>query len=193
MPRNHDLSSSLLILVSSVAGCVYSSSKPQVTPALTAKTSEAAKPLCERIGNRHLPHGNRGEYHVGVDFNACAGKSVIAIGNGRVSRVALGDENGKGDVVIIDHSLSSGALISVMYAHVRALRVRPGDEVRRGQTVGDVWIPEVGRHGFEKWTPHVHLALLSARAPVEQLDPLDLVKRCLSEATQAELVFPVDC
>jgi hypothetical protein len=35
----------------------------------------------------------------------------------------------------------------------------------------------------------VHLALLSASPSVEQLDPLDLVKRCMSEATLAELVL----
>ncbi|MGH8489360.1 MAG: M23 family metallopeptidase, partial [Gammaproteobacteria bacterium] len=84
--------------------------------------------------------------HRGVDYAAPQGTPIKASGNGKVKFV--GRQNGYGNTIILDHSLT----YSTLYAHLShfANRLRPGQHVRQGQIVG-----YVGRTGSATG-PHLH-------------------------------------
>lgn len=84
------------------------------------------------------------DIHRGVDLQVPDGTPVLAMARGRV-RYA-GAMSGYGRVIWIDHS---GSVMTV-YAHLSAIQVRPGEEVRNGQVIG-----LSGRSG-DATGPHLH-------------------------------------
>jgi len=85
--------------------------------------------------------------HRGVDISVPDGTEVRAMADGRV-RFA-GSMSGYGTVIWLDHP---GSLMTV-YAHLSALRVREGDAVEGGQTIG-----LSGRSGNAQG-PHLHFEI----------------------------------
>ncbi len=93
------------------------------------------------------------DLHRGVDIDVPTGTEVRAMVNGRV-RFA-GTQRGYGRVIWLDHA---GEVLTV-YAHLSAIKVQVGEEVRGGQVIGisgqsgDVTGPhlhfEIWRHGRE--------------------------------------------
>jgi hypothetical protein len=70
------------------------------------------------------------------------------------------------------------------YVHVTNVKVVDRQRVKRGEVIGDVW-----ESSSEIWPPHVHLEILDDL----NLDPLQDLDGCISDAPQDALVFPVDC
>jgi murein DD-endopeptidase MepM/ murein hydrolase activator NlpD len=104
-----------------------------------------------RISSHFNPHRRHPILHTirahrGVDYAAPQGTPIKASGNGKVKFV--GRQNGYGNTIILDHSLT----YSTLYAHLShfASRLRPGQHVRQGQIVG-----YVGRTGSATG-PHLH-------------------------------------
>lgn len=96
-------------------------------------------------------------YHLGVDFDAQLGVSVYAVNNGRV--VLSKKLMNYGETIIIDH----GAGIYSLYLHLNKIHVSEGEEVARGQKIG-----EVGNSGYSL-SPHLHLSI---KINNKSVDPL---------------------
>lgn len=100
--------------------------------------------MSSRYGKRNDPITGRPAWHQGVDFAAKEGSDVVAVAAGIV--VYSGQRSGYGKMVEISH----GGQFSTRYGHHKDLRVKVGDIVRKGQTVGTM-----GSSG-RSTGPHVH-------------------------------------
>jgi murein DD-endopeptidase MepM/ murein hydrolase activator NlpD len=100
--------------------------------------------LLSSYGRRMDPFSGEGAYHTGVDLKAPTGTPVRAAADGVVLRAE--QYGGYGRLVILDH----GNGIQTYYAHLSRFAVRPGQEIRRGETVG-----QVGSSG-RATAPHLH-------------------------------------
>jgi septal ring factor EnvC (AmiA/AmiB activator) len=79
----------------------------------------------------HPRFGTR-TFRNGVDIEAAEGTGVAAVHTGHV--VYTGWFKGYGNLIILDH----GQDFYTLYAHVAAIVVREGDDVRQGQRIGTV-------------------------------------------------------
>ena len=86
-------------------------------------------------------------YHYGMDFPAPVGTSVRAVNDGRV--VIAATYPVRGGLVAIDH----GAGLVSMYFHQSSLLVKVGQNVKRGQVIG-----QIGTTGLSAG-PHLHLEM----------------------------------
>lgn len=101
-------------------------------------------------------------YHYGTDYPAPAGTPVTAVNDGTV--VMVGMYPVRGGLVVVDH----GAGLTSMYFHQRAVTVKVGQQVTRGQQVG-----EVGNTGLSTGA-HLHLEM---RVRGEGTDPAGWMNR----------------
>ncbi len=111
-------------------------------------------PLLSPYGTRQDPFSGEGAYHTGVDIKAPTGAIVHAAADGIVVRADR--FGGYGRLVIIDH----GKGVQTYYAHLSRFDVVPGQEVRRGESVG-----AVGSSG-RVTAPHLHYEVRIGGAPV---------------------------
>jgi murein DD-endopeptidase MepM/ murein hydrolase activator NlpD len=98
-------------------------------------------------GYRRSPFTGRRKFHAGVDIAADAGTPVVASANGKVS--FAGVKGSLGRAVVVDH----GQGIRTSYGHLQRIRVKPGQQVERGDTLGTVG--STGR----STGPHLHYAV----------------------------------
>ncbi|MBJ7599598.1 MAG: hypothetical protein DLM67_09745 [Candidatus Nephthysia bennettiae] len=105
--------------------------------------------------------GGFAHFHTGVDVAGPENDPVLAADDGRVVQAATGS-SGYGNYVVIGHA--SG--ISTLYGHLNQLLVKPGDEVRQGDTVG-----LEGSTGYSTG-PHVHFEVRVNGVPVDPLNYL---------------------
>lgn len=84
------------------------------------------------FGVRKDPKGRGRRMHAGVDFAAPKGTPIFATGDGIV--VAAERESGYGNTVRIRHELG----FETVYAHQSKIRVRVGQQVSRGEQIGDM-------------------------------------------------------
>lgn len=104
--------------------------------------------------NRMHPLLGYARPHPGVDISADAGSPVIASGAGTVT--FAGTRSGYGGTVVIDH----GDGYESLYAHLGAVTARVGDQVTRGEQLG-----EVGRTGLATG-PNLHYEIRISDRPV---------------------------
>lgn len=102
------------------------------------------------------------QYHYGTDYRAPAGTTVSAVNDGTV--VMAGIYTVRGGLVIIDH----GAGLTSLYFHQRQIMVKVGQQVKRGDKIG-----EVGSTGLSTG-PHLHLEM---RVRGEGTDPAGWINR----------------
>lgn len=137
--------------------------------------------------------------HRGVDFKESAlGDSVLAAADGVVRRVSV--DACAGVEVLVEHPRFKR---STFYIHLRAASVRPGQQVKRGDTLG-----EVGLFRCSAGVVHVHMELWSVetlpttRASHDDLvgteDPLRYAAGCFDSRTRYQsdrlvLTYPVKC
>ncbi|MHC1790847.1 M23 family metallopeptidase [Solidesulfovibrio sp.] len=82
------------------------------------------------FGARPSPFGRGGDFHNGVDIKVPIGSPVYAAGAGRVTEAeAMG---GYGLRIAISHDYG----LETVYAHLKKIEVKPGQEVKRGQLIG---------------------------------------------------------
>ena len=96
------------------------------------------------FGQRIDPITGKQAWHTGVDFAGKDGADVIAVAAGVV--VYSGPRSGYGKMVEINH----GSGYSTRYGHHKALTVKAGDIVRKGEVIG-----LMGSSG-RSTGPHVH-------------------------------------
>ena len=110
--------------------------------------------LMSPFGGRTDPFSGEGAMHTGVDLSAAMGTPVRAAADGIVLHAEWFGSYGK--VVVIDH----GNGVQTLYAHLSRFEVVPGQEIRRGDTVG-----RSGATG-RVTSPHLHYEVRMAGTPV---------------------------
>ena len=104
--------------------------------------------LTSGFGLRLHPSHGRWQMHRGRDFAAAAGSPVLAARSGVVIR--SGWAGGYGITVELEHRSPRQR---TLYAHLSETLVRPGDQVRQGERIGNV-----GSTGVSTG-PHLHFEL----------------------------------
>jgi murein DD-endopeptidase MepM/ murein hydrolase activator NlpD len=102
-------------------------------------------------GKITTPYGKVGKHwssgkHTGCDFAVPVGTPVLAVDDGKIENASWGKSYGKQIVQKVDGGW-------VIYAHLNALRVKPGAKVKKGQIIG-----ESGNTG-NSTGPHLHFEL----------------------------------
>ncbi|MEW6997689.1 M23 family metallopeptidase [Colwelliaceae bacterium BS250] len=118
--------------------------------------------LSSYYGVRKDPFSGRPSMHKGVDFAGKENTDVIATGSGVVSW--SGERYGYGNLIEIDH----GTGFKTRYGHNKALLVKVGDVVNKGQVVA--LMGSTGR----STGPHVHYEILKDD---KQINPIKYVYR----------------
>ena len=129
-------------------------------PAIPASSGFFAVPIpgariTSPFGPRVDPILNTIGFHPGVDFGANLGTPIYAAGDGFV--VWAGPDGGYGNCTIIDH----GHSMATLYAHQSQILVKVGDQVTRGQLIG-----QVGTTGWSTG-PHLHFEVRVNGTPVD--------------------------
>ena len=108
------------------------------------------------FGKKRMHNGtvNAG-FHNGIDLRAPAGASAKAANAGIVILAVSFRAHGK--VVLINH----GQGVMTVYLHMQSIAVRPGQMVRKGQTIG-----KVGSTGVSTG-PHIHWQVFVHGVPVD--------------------------
>jgi murein DD-endopeptidase MepM/ murein hydrolase activator NlpD len=107
------------------------------------------------FGFRRDPFTRKLRMHEGIDFAERRGTPILATADGEV--VSTGRRSGYGLAVEIDH----GYGYSTLYAHCSVIKVKEGDNIKRGDVIA-----LVGSTGRSKG-PHVHYEVRVANRPVD--------------------------
>ena len=124
------------------------------------------------FGRRTDPFSGEGAFHTGVDIIAPRGTPVRATADGVVVHAAY--MSGYGRLVVIDH----GNGIRTYYAHLSRFTVIAGQEIRRGEILGNV-----GSSG-RVTSPHLHYEVRRGG------NPLNPYTYHLGKSTVARAVKP---
>ena len=120
---------------------------PSIKPVNSSKLPRSVK-LLSGFGMRIHPIFKVPKMHYGIDFTAPRGTPIQATGSGRVIKAER--VSGYGNQVVIDHGFG----YKTSYAHMKTITVRAGQEVMRGQQIG-----EVGSTGTST-APHCHYEVM---------------------------------
>lgn len=114
-------------------------------PAIQPISDEYKQRISDFYGYRIHPIYKTKIFHEGIDFTAPIGTDVYASGNGVVIETSR-SSYGYGNIIKIDHGFG----YVTVYAHLNSFKVRIGQKVLRGQTIGTV-----GNSGLSTG-PHLH-------------------------------------
>ncbi len=110
--------------------------------------------ISSKFGFRESPFSNKHEFHSGVDIAVHKGTPVMATANGTVTYAHY--RGSFGNVIFINHGFG----IMTRYAHLSCFHVKKGQEVKRGDVIG-----EVGSTG-RSTGPHLHYEVRLNDIPV---------------------------
>ncbi|HEX3375248.1 MAG TPA: M23 family metallopeptidase [Candidatus Acidoferrales bacterium] len=113
--------------------------------------------LTGTFGERMDPFSGEGAFHTGVDISSQYGDSVRSSADGVV--VEADERSGYGRLVVVDHGFG----VSTYYGHLSSFRVVVGQQIRRGDAIGNVGVS--GR----STGPHVHYEVRINGAPVNPM------------------------
>lgn len=114
------------------------------TPAIQPVPEKFLRTLASGYGSRIDPVYGTIKFHEGLDFSAPVGTPVYATADGTVTNSSW--RSSYGNLVEIDHGFN----YTTRYAHLSKLIARPGQQVKRGDLIG-----EVGNTG-KSTGPHLH-------------------------------------
>jgi murein DD-endopeptidase MepM/ murein hydrolase activator NlpD len=113
--------------------------------------------LTGSFGERMDPFSGEGAFHTGVDISSQYGDSVHVSADGVV--IEADERAGYGRLVVVDH----GYGVTTFYGHLSTYSVVVGEQLRRGDTIGNVGVS--GR----STGPHVHYEVRINGAPVNPM------------------------
>jgi murein DD-endopeptidase MepM/ murein hydrolase activator NlpD len=113
--------------------------------------------LTGTFGERMDPFSGEGAFHTGVDISSQYGDAVRASADGVV--LEADERAGYGRLVVVDHGFG----VTTYYGHLSSFNVRAGQQLRRGDTIGNVGVS--GR----STGPHVHYEVRINGAPVNPM------------------------
>ena len=143
-------------------------------PAIQPVSNADLTRMASGYGMRIDPHYKVPKMHQGMDFTAPTGTPIYATGDGVVLR-ADSKASGYGKHVRIDH----GYGYVTLYGHMSRLNVRPGQKVKRGETIG-----LVGSTG-KSTAPHLHYEV---RYNGDPIDPVNFYFNDISEAEYDRMI-----
>lgn len=114
-------------------------------PAIQPVRNKELKRVASGYGWRIHPIYKTKKFHGGLDFSAPQGTPVYVTGNGVVEKASY-SRRGYGHHVVVDHGYGYKSL----YAHLKGVDVKKGQELKRGEKIG-----EVGNTGLST-APHLH-------------------------------------
>ena len=114
-------------------------------PAIQPVSNIDLKRLSSYYGYRPDPIYKVKKFHAGVDFSAPQGTAIYATGEGVVIKTKR-SRRGYGNTIEIDH----GYGYKTFYAHIKEIKVKRGEKVKRGQVIATV-----GNTG-KSTAPHLH-------------------------------------
>lgn len=117
-------------------------------------------------GGRMHPILRRYLFHKGIDLGARTGTPVYATGNAKV--LANSGGYGYGRQILLDHGFG----YKTRYAHLSKIDVVPGQEVKRGEKIG-----EVGNTG-RSTGPHLHYEVMYMNRTV---NPINYFRKDMDE------------
>lgn len=109
------------------------------------------------FGFRLDPFSNTRDFHPGIDISSAFGNRIIATADGVVT--FAGPRFGYGNTVIVDHRFG----MSTLFGHMSRIVVRPGQRLKRGDTIG-----YVGNSG-RSTGPHLHYEVRLNDRPLNPL------------------------
>ena len=109
------------------------------------------------FGERMDPFSGEGAFHTGVDISSQYGDAVRVSADGVV--IEANERAGYGRLVVVDHGFG----LTTYYGHLSSFNVLVGQQVRRGDTIGNVGVS--GR----STGPHVHYEVRINGAPVNPM------------------------
>lgn len=109
------------------------------------------------FGRRNSPFGSGGQFHKGLDISNRIGTPIVAPAEGTV--IMSGPDGAYGNSVEIEH----GGGIVTKYAHLQKSLVKPGQWLKRGETLG-----YVGMSG-RTTGPHLHYEVRLNGVPVNPM------------------------
>lgn len=115
------------------------------TPAIQPVSNKDLNRIASGFGHRIDPIYKTVKMHEGLDFSAPAGTPIYATADGTVT-IAGNTNNGYGIHVVINH----GYGYETLYGHMLKVKVKTGQQVKRGQVIG-----YVGSTG-KSTGPHCH-------------------------------------
>jgi murein DD-endopeptidase MepM/ murein hydrolase activator NlpD len=113
--------------------------------------------LTGTFGERMDPFSGEGAFHTGVDISSQYGDSVRVSADGIV--MEADERAGYGRLVVVDHGFG----VTTYYGHLSSFNVIAGQQLRRGDTIGNVGVS--GR----STGPHVHYEVRINGAPVNPM------------------------
>ena len=146
---------------------------PSIKPVREDKLKKKLN-LLSGFGYRIHPIHKLRKMHAGIDFTAPYGTPIRTTGDGKVVRVER-RRTGYGRNVMVDHGFGYVTL----YAHMKDIHVKVGDEVIKGQQIGTV-----GNTGTST-APHLHYEVRYKGKPV---NPIHYCMDGLDPTEYAELV-----
>ncbi|RYG25931.1 MAG: M23 family peptidase [Chitinophagaceae bacterium] len=114
-------------------------------PAIQPVSNKQLNRIASGFGMRIDPVYGTPKMHKGLDFTAPQGTPIYATGDGRV-KTAARVEGGYGNHVVINH----GYGYQTLYGHMVRIKVRAGQQVKRGEVIG--WVGSTGK----STGPHCH-------------------------------------
>lgn len=114
-------------------------------PAIQPVSNADLKRLSSYYGFRIDPIYKINKFHAGVDFSAPRGTPIYSTGSGKVIKTNK-STRGYGNTILIDNGFG----YQTFYAHIQDVKVKRGEEIKRGQIIGTV-----GNTG-KSTAPHLH-------------------------------------
>lgn len=114
-------------------------------PAIQPVSNKDLNRIASGFGTRIDPVYKIPKFHAGLDFTAPQGTPIYATADGRVKE-ASHDAGGYGNHVVINH----GYGYETLYGHMVKIKVRGGQQVKRGEVIG--WVGSTGK----STGPHCH-------------------------------------
>ena len=145
-------------------------------PAIQPIQNKELTRLASGYGIRIHPIYKARRMHWGIDFSAIRGTPIYATGDGIIKKATSSiRKTGYGNQVEINH----GYGYITKYAHMQALVVKKGEQVKRGQLIG-----YVGSSGGST-APHVHYEIIKDG---KKIDPIQFLIQDVSDEEYQKLL-----
>lgn len=127
-------------------------------PAIQPVSNRNLERVASGFGYRIDPIYKTPKLHTGIDFTAATGTPIYATGDGTVKEASY-HSGGYGNHVVLNH----GYGYQTLYGHMKKVKVRVGDRVKRGQVIG--WVGSTGK----STGPHLHYEVIKNE---KKIDPV---------------------
>lgn len=157
----------LVIIILGIICSIFGNQQVVYKAAFTLPFDTTNYKITSEYGMRIDPISKEEKKHNGIDIVPVGTKNIVAIANGKVV-VSEYEENGSGEYVVIEHSIS-GTTYRSSYLHLQenSRVVKVGDQVKQGQQVG-----LIGSTGYSTGV-HLHFSLQTFNAKTKKFEYTD--------------------